>query len=92
MQIVIIILLVGLALQLCLGPVAWSAFRWPVNGITMAEFLTIITDIFLLRKKNRVCQFIGSSQAAIPALVFAVLLTIIMGLTPQVGLTPSPSL
>ena len=92
MQIVIIILLVGLALQLCLGPVVWSAFRWPVNGITMAVFLTIITVIFLLRKKSRVCQFIGSSQAAIPALAFAVLLTIIMGLTPQVGLTPSPSL
>ena len=49
----------------------------------MAGFLTLIAAMFLLRKKVYVFQFIGTYQAAIPAMVYAVALTIIMGLTRQ---------
>ena len=77
------LIIVGLILQLSVGPVGWDAFRWPVNGIVLAGFLALIAIIFLLRKKVSVFQFIGTYNAAIPALVYTVLLTIMMGLTRQ---------
>ena len=70
-------------LELSSGPVDWDAFRWPVNGIVLAGFLALIAIIFLLRKKVYGFQFLGTYKAAIPALVYAVVLTIIMGLTRQ---------
>lgn len=73
----------GLALQLSIGPVTWEVFPWPANGIVFAGFLMMITLIFLLRKKVDVFQFLGTYQAAIPAMVYAVVLTIVMGLTRQ---------
>ena len=73
----------GLMLELSVGPVNWDAFRWPVNGIVLAGFLTIIAIIFLLRKRVYGFQFIGTYKAAIPTLVYAVVLTIVMGLTRQ---------
>ena len=81
----------GLILQLSVGPIDWNAFRWPVNGIVMAGFLTIIGIIYLLRKRVYGFQFIGTYKAAIPAMVYAVVLTIVMGLTRQKSLTPNPS-
>lgn len=73
----------GLMLELSVDPVDWDAFRWPVNGIVLAGFLATIAIIFLLRKRVYGFQFIGTYKAAIPALVYAVVLTIIMGLTRQ---------
>ena len=77
------LLFAGLALQLSVGPVAWDVFAWPANGIVMVGFLAIITLIFILRKKVYAFQFLGMYQAAIPAMVYAVVLTIVMGLTRQ---------
>ena len=71
----------GLMLELSVGPVDWDAFRWPVNGVVLAGFLALIAILFLLRKRVYGFQFIGTYKAAIPALVYAVVLTIIMGLT-----------
>ena len=77
------LIMAGLMLELSVGPVDWDAFRWPVNGVVLVGFLGLITIIFLLRKKVYGMQFIGTYQAAIPALVYTVVLTIIMGLTRQ---------
>ena len=77
------LIIAGLMLELSVGPVVWEAFAWPANGIVMTGFLTLIAAMFLLRKKVYVFQFIGTYQAAIPAMVYAVALTIIMGLTRQ---------
>ena len=86
------LIIVGLLLQLCAGPVDWDVFRWPVNGIVLAVFLALIAIIYLLRKRVYGLQFIGTYKAAIPALVYAVVLTIIMGLTRQKSLIPGSSL
>jgi len=75
--------LAGLMLQLSIGPVDWDVFRWPVNGIVLAVFLALVAIAFLLRKKVYGFQFIGTYKAAVPALVYAVVLTIIMGMTRQ---------
>ena len=73
----------GLILELSVGPVVWEAFAWPVNGVVLAGFLALIAIVFLLRKRVYAFRFIGTYQAAIPTLMYAVLLTIIMGLTRQ---------
>ena len=85
------LILVGLILELCIGPVVWEAFAWPANGIMLAFLLFVITMMYLLRKKVYAFRFIGTYQAAIPTLVYAVVLTIIMGLVRQRNLTPGPS-
>ena len=77
------LILAGLMLELSVGPVVWEAFAWPSNGIVLAGFLAIIVVISLFRKRVYVFRFIGTYHAAIPTLVYAVVLTIIMGLTRQ---------
>ena len=77
------LIIAGLMLELSSGPVDWDAFRWPINGIVLAGVLAFIAIIFLLRERVYGLQFIGTYKAAIPALVYAVVLTIIMGLTRQ---------
>jgi len=77
------LIIAGLMLELSVGPIDWDAFRWPVNGIVLAGFLMLIAVIFLLRKRVYGFQFIGTYKAVIPALVYAIVLTIIMGLTRQ---------
>ena len=84
-------ILAGLMLELSCGPVDWDAFRWPVNGFVLAGFLALVSIIFLLRKRVYGFQFIGTYKAAIPALAYAVVLTIVMGLTKQESLTSGPS-
>lgn len=73
----------GLMLELSVGPVVWEAFAWPANAIVLAGFLLLIAIAFVFRKKVYAFQFVGTYQAAIPAMVYAVVLTIIMGLTRQ---------
>ena len=53
------LVILGLLLQLIVGPVAWSAFRWPVNGIVFGSFLLLIAIVHLLRNKVYGFQFIG---------------------------------
>ena len=77
------LIITGLILELSAGPVDWDTFRWPFNGIVLAGFLSIIAIIYMLRKRVHALQFIGTYKAAIPALVYVVVLTIIMGLTRQ---------
>ena len=77
------LIVAGVMLELCIGPVDWEAFAWPVNGIVLAGFLTLIVLLFLLRKRVKAFRFIGTHQAAIPSLVYAVVLTIVLGLTRQ---------
>ena len=82
----------GLMLELSVGPVRWDAFAWPANGIVLTGFLALIAFIYILGnyqlsiinyQLKYAFQFIGTYQAAIPAMVYAVVLTIIMGVTRQ---------
>ena len=73
----------GLMLELSVGPVVWEAFAWPANGIVLAGFMVMLTAMVYLRKKVYAFQWMTTYTAAIPAMVYAVALTIIMGLTRQ---------
>ena len=74
-----VLVLVGFLLQLIVGPVAWEAFAWPVNGVVLAVFLLLIGVFNILRKRVNFMSFLGSYQAAVPAMAYAVLLTVVMG-------------
>ena len=73
----------GLMLQLSVGPVLWDAFAWPANGLVLSSFFVMLTAMVYLRKKVYAFQWMTTYQAAIPAMVYAVVLTIIMGVTRQ---------
>ncbi|MBR5349741.1 MAG: cytochrome c biogenesis protein ResB [Prevotella sp.] len=77
------IIVAGLLLELCVGKVFWDAFTWPANLIVLLLLMAIITGIHLLRKKVYAFRFLSTYQAAIPAMIYAVVLTVIMGLTRQ---------
>lgn len=74
---------IGLILQWTIGPVVWSVLSWPVNGITLALFLLAIVLMTVFAKQCRFFRFLSTQQVAIPTLVYAVVLTIVMGLTQQ---------
>ena len=71
---------VGLLMQLAFGPVTWETLRWPANGIAAAAFLALVAALHLLRKKARVLRFISTYRAAVPALLYTLMLTLVMGL------------
>ena len=45
------LLVVGLLLQIVLGPIEWSLLAWPVNLILLVLLLTAIGVLFALRRK-----------------------------------------
>ena len=74
---------VGLLLELSAGPVEWGVFAWPVNGVVLTVFLAVIIAMHLLRKEVYAFRFLSTYQAAIPVMCYAVVLTVVMGLTRQ---------
>jgi cytochrome c biogenesis factor len=77
------LIVAGLLLELTAGPVVWDAFAWPANGLVLAGFVFMIVAMHLLRRKVYAFRFLTTYQAAIPAMCYAVVLTIVMGLTRQ---------
>lgn len=77
------IIVIGLILHLSVGPVAWNTLRWPINGMVLGVGCLTIVVMSLLRKRVFAFRFIGTYHAAIPALAYAVMMTIVMGLTTQ---------
>ena len=61
----------------------WDALSWPANLIVLAGFLLLAALLFFLQPKSYFSRFLASYHAAVPALVYVVALTIIMGLTRQ---------
>ena len=67
---------VGLALQLTIGPIDWSLFAAPVNWIMLVVLLGFLTLMFLLRKKVYAFEWMMHGQAAVAAIVWALGITL----------------
>ena len=78
------LLIVGLLLQATIGPIDWDLFAAPVNYVMLVLLLALIGAMYLLRRKVYAFEWMMHFGAAIPCLCYAVGLTILMGLTPQV--------
>lgn len=81
---------VGLALQLTMGPVDWSLFAAPVNGIMLVLLLGFLVLMFLLRKKVYAFDWMMHGHAAVTAIAWALGITLVMGLIPQTGVGGVP--
>ena len=77
------LIVAGLMLEMTVGPVDWNLFAYPANAIVLVVLLVGITGMHLLRRQVHAFRFMGTLQAAIPTMCYAVVLTIIMGLTRQ---------
>lgn len=84
------LIVVGLMLQLSMGPLDWDIFLWPANVIVLAVFVIFLCLTYRLGKHFYFFRFITSAAAAVPAIVGVCLLTLIMGLTKQVNATHPP--
>jgi hypothetical protein len=73
------LIVAGLLLELTVGPVVWDAFAWPANGLVLVGFVAMIVAMHLLRRRVYAFRFLSTYHAAIPAMCYAVVLTIIMG-------------
>ena len=74
---------VGLALQLTMGPIDWSLFAAPVNWIMLVLLLGFLVLMFLLRKIVYAFEWMMHGQAAVAAIAWALGITLVMGLLPQ---------
>lgn len=77
------LIVMGLVLQLSIGPINWSIFTWPVNIVALGVLVAVIVGMHLLRRRGGAFQFLATFGAAVPALAYGTLLTIVMGLTRQ---------
>ena len=84
------LLLLGLVLQVVAGEVQWSVLAWPVNLFLLLAWLVIIIDIWFLRRRVRFFEWMMHYGAGVPALVFALVLTLIMGLVTQESAVAHP--
>ena len=77
------LIIAGLMLELSVGPVVWDVFSWPANCIVLVGLIVMIVLMHLLRRQVYAFSFLSTYTAAVPAIAFAVILTLIMGLTRQ---------
>lgn len=73
--------LLGTVLQLLVGPIKWSLFAWPVNIIVLLVLLACITVLYLVKKRFYIARWLMSIQAAVPAMAFCAVQTLVMGLS-----------
>jgi hypothetical protein len=85
------LLLTGLALQMMVGPLDWDIFAWPGNIAVLFGLIVVLIVIYFMRKRFYFCSFLTTMQAAVPAMLLAVVLTIVMGLTKQVPSDKNPA-
>ena len=79
-----ILVVLGLVLQVLLGPVDWARAAFPVNIALLVIFLSLLYLAFSLRGRFSFCAWLGSPAAAVPSIAWAFLLTVVMGLTAQI--------
>ena len=74
---------VGIVLQLAMGPVDWSLFATPVNWIMLVLLLGFLVLMFLLRKRVYAFEWMMHGEAAVAAIAWALGITLLMGFIPQ---------
>ena len=62
----------------------WDLIASPVNLILLLALLVLVTVVYVMREKAGFFGWLGSPEAAVPAISCALFLTIIMGLTAQI--------
>lgn len=77
------VVLAGVLLQVALGPVVWERLAWPANVVALVVFVVAAMIVQVLKGRAYPFRFLTTTGAAVPALAYAIVLTIVMGLTRQ---------
>jgi hypothetical protein len=77
------LILTGVLLQAVLGPVNWSLLARPANIVVLLAFVAVVVAMYALRRRVYAFEWMMHSGAAVPCLIYAAVLTIVMGLLPQ---------
>ena len=77
------VIIAGLLLELTVGAVKWDLFAFPVNIAALAILLLLIISLYIVGEKVELVRFLRTYNAAVPTLVYAVVLTMIMSFTRQ---------
>ncbi|MBQ1167806.1 MAG: hypothetical protein II143_01780, partial [Bacteroidales bacterium] len=83
------LLVLGIVLQIVCGPVRWTALAFPVNAVLLAVALAAICVMYALRRRVYLFEWMMHYGAAVPALVYGLGLTIVMGLVAQGEAAPT---
>lgn len=76
--------LTGILLQMVLGKCTISILSYPVNLFVGGVYLLILLAAHFFAKKSYFIRWMSSYQAAVPAMISVVVLTVVMGLIRQV--------
>ena len=61
----------------------WDLVIWPVNMFVLLAFIVFLLLLYRLRRKSTLCNSITTIKTVVPAIIAALLVTIVMGLTRQ---------
>lgn len=75
------ILLIGVVLQLCAGPIDWNLVAWPANIILLGVYLAAIGALYCLRSRVYFLRWTMTAQAAVSVIITAALATVVYGIT-----------
>lgn len=89
--IVLGLIIAGFMLQWSVGPIEWAVVMWPANIIILLAFILLLIVAFLLRHHIELFRFASTGWAAVPCLAIATVLTVVMGLSPQMPENRAPA-
>lgn len=73
--------ILGVMLQLCLGPINWDSLAMPVNAIILSIYVMTLIAAYTLRSKSYAIRWNMTYHAAVPAIIITGTATIVYGIT-----------
>lgn len=80
------LLIIGVALQLVVGSLNWDLLAFPINLIILIIYILLLLLAYFFKNKVYFIRWAATYSSAVPALLFTVILTLMMGLIKQVPL------
>lgn len=77
------LLVIGILLQMAVGAIDWNLFAYPVNVIVLVVYVIALIAMHLLRKRVYLFGWLSHYSAAVSALLWVVIMTVVMGLIRQ---------
>ena len=76
--------LIGILWQITLGKCTLSFLVWPVNVWVGTAYVLLLLSLYVFFRKYYLIRWMSSYQAAIPAMISLVMMTVVMGLIRQI--------
>ena len=78
-----VLAILGFLVQVAAGPVNWDRVAFPVNLILLVALVAFLAVALSLRRKVRLFAWMGSLEAAVPAIAWTLIFMIALGLIAQ---------